>query len=62
MLYSNPGPGIVYLGGKRIMPGEAREVDAFDLVPVPEEREEDSAPISDPVPEERSDKPERKRG
>lgn len=34
VLHHNPGPGVVYIGGILIMPGEARDVDA-DRMPAP---------------------------
>lgn len=34
MLYHNPGPGVAYIGGVLILPGEARDVDA-DRMPAP---------------------------
>lgn len=33
VLYSNPGPHTVYIGGRAIPPGEAREVDAALIPP-----------------------------
>ena len=43
-LYTNHAPHVVYIGGRAIPPGEAREVDAA-LLPIP-----DSSPEGDRSP------------
>lgn len=45
MLYVNDGLIPCYIGGKRIMPGETREVD-IDVVPPAEPAPADEAPVT----------------
>lgn len=49
MLYSNPGPTTVYIGGRAIPPGEAREVDAALIPPERTHPPGDDVPFAEAV-------------